>query len=123
MVDWLHSHVQGFANRSDARKYASNLLREGLIRHAVNKTKFSEQCYYVFGDTCVGTCRISNFVKVFVLPSVLASYGCQIITKITKCVSRTIVITVYVTNVKLKFSLSSNVHDLSMSDVVMFVFS
>lgn len=54
LVDWLHSHVQGFANRSDARKYASSLLREGLIRHAVNKTKFSEQCYYVFNDAYVG---------------------------------------------------------------------
>lgn len=50
LVDWLYTHVQGFANRNDARKYASSLVREGFVRHAVNKTKFSEQCYYVFGD-------------------------------------------------------------------------
>ncbi|CAM5179168.1 unnamed protein product [Eretmochelys imbricata] len=32
------------------RKYASNLLKAGFIRHTVNKITFSEQCYYVFGD-------------------------------------------------------------------------
>ncbi|KAK2148813.1 hypothetical protein LSH36_481g02006 [Paralvinella palmiformis] len=52
LVDWLHTHVEGFADRRDARKYATNLLKEGFIRHTVNKLTFSEQCYYVFGDIC-----------------------------------------------------------------------
>lgn len=52
VVDWLLSHVEGFIDRRDARKYASHLLRAGLIRHTVNKITFSEQCYYIFGDLC-----------------------------------------------------------------------
>uniref|UniRef100_X1ZGH6 Dishevelled n=1 Tax=Capitella teleta TaxID=283909 RepID=X1ZGH6_CAPTE len=50
LVDWLHTNVEGFADRRDARKYATNLLKAGYIRHTVNKINFSEQCYYVFGD-------------------------------------------------------------------------
>ncbi|CAF0930040.1 unnamed protein product [Brachionus calyciflorus] len=50
VVDWLLYHVEGFPDRRDARKYACNLLKHGFIRHAVNKMRFSEQCYYVFGD-------------------------------------------------------------------------
>lgn len=50
VVDWLLYHVEGFPDRRDARKYACNLLKHGYIRHAVNKMRFSEQCYYVFGD-------------------------------------------------------------------------
>ena len=42
--------VDGLAERRDARKYASSLLKMGYIRHTVNKITFSEQCYYVFGD-------------------------------------------------------------------------
>lgn len=52
VVDWLYSHVQGFQDRRDARKYATQLLKAGYIRHTVNKITFSEQCYYVFGDLC-----------------------------------------------------------------------
>ncbi|NP_001158493.1 dishevelled, dsh homolog [Saccoglossus kowalevskii] len=52
LVEWLYSHVEGFADRREARKYACNLLRERFIRHTVNKITFSEQCYYVFGDLC-----------------------------------------------------------------------
>lgn len=52
LVDWLFSRVQGFTDRREARKYASNLLKAGYIRHTVNKITFSEQCYYVFGDLC-----------------------------------------------------------------------
>lgn len=52
VVDWLLTHVEGFIDRRDARKYASHLLRAGLIRHTVNKITFSEQCYYIFGDLC-----------------------------------------------------------------------
>ncbi|CAG9861102.1 unnamed protein product [Phyllotreta striolata] len=52
MIDWLLTHVEGFQERRDARKYASQLLKNGFIRHTVNKITFSEQCYYIFGDLC-----------------------------------------------------------------------
>ncbi|KAL1502625.1 hypothetical protein ABEB36_007743 [Hypothenemus hampei] len=52
MIDWLLTHVEGFQERRDARKFASNLLKAGFIRHTVNKITFSEQCYYIFGDLC-----------------------------------------------------------------------
>jgi segment polarity protein dishevelled len=51
LVDWLHTHVEGFEDRRDARRYATTLLKQGLVKHTVNKITFSEQCYYVFGDT------------------------------------------------------------------------
>ncbi|XP_041063089.1 segment polarity protein dishevelled homolog DVL-1-like isoform X4 [Carcharodon carcharias] len=50
VVDWLFSHVQGFKDRREARKYASSMLKHGYLRHTVNKITFSEQCYYIFGD-------------------------------------------------------------------------
>ena len=50
LVDWLFTHLEGFTDRRDARKYACNLLKACYIRHTVNKITFSEQCYYVFGD-------------------------------------------------------------------------
>ncbi|XP_020909883.1 segment polarity protein dishevelled homolog DVL-3 isoform X1 [Exaiptasia diaphana] len=52
VVDWLYTHVEGFTDRREARKYSCNLLKAGYIRHTVNKITFSEQCYYVFGDLC-----------------------------------------------------------------------
>ncbi|XP_071805122.1 segment polarity protein dishevelled homolog DVL-3-like isoform X1 [Asterias amurensis] len=52
VVEWLHTHIDGFMDRRDARKYACNLLKAGYIRHTVNKITFSEQCYYIFGDLC-----------------------------------------------------------------------
>lgn len=52
VVDWLYHHVEGFTDRRESRKYASNLLKAGYIRHTVNKITFSEQCYYIFGDLC-----------------------------------------------------------------------
>lgn len=52
MVDWLYTHVEGFRERREARKYASSMLKHGFLRHTVNKITFSEQCYYVFGDLC-----------------------------------------------------------------------
>jgi hypothetical protein len=55
-VDWLYHNVEGFTDRREARKYASNLLKAGFIRHTVNKITFSEQCYYIFGDLCGSTC-------------------------------------------------------------------
>lgn len=50
MVDWLETHVEGFSERREARRYASQMLKAGYIRHCVNKNSFSEQCYYIFGD-------------------------------------------------------------------------
>jgi hypothetical protein len=47
LVDWLHTNVNGFHDRKDARKFAARLLKEGYIRHTVNKITFSDQCYYV----------------------------------------------------------------------------
>ena len=55
LVGWLQQKVEGLSERRDARKYASNLLKLGYIRHTVNKQTFSEQCYYVFGE-----CTASN---------------------------------------------------------------
>ncbi|KAL7991101.1 hypothetical protein Chor_014531 [Crotalus horridus] len=42
VVDWLYHHVEGFTDRRESRKYASNLLKAGYIRHTVNKITFSE---------------------------------------------------------------------------------
>lgn len=50
VVDWLETHVEGFTERREARRYASQMLKAGYIRHCVNKVSFSEQCYYIFGD-------------------------------------------------------------------------
>lgn len=64
VVDWLYHHVEGFPERREARKYASGLLKAGLIRHTVNKITFSEQCYYVFGDLSGGceSCKSAGLV-------------------------------------------------------------
>uniref|UniRef100_A0A0K2V248 Dishevelledlike [Tribolium castaneum] n=1 Tax=Lepeophtheirus salmonis TaxID=72036 RepID=A0A0K2V248_LEPSM len=51
VVDWLYSHVAGFSDRREAKKYASQMLKNNFIKHAVNKSTFSEQCYYVFVET------------------------------------------------------------------------
>ncbi|KAG7471004.1 hypothetical protein MATL_G00119900 [Megalops atlanticus] len=59
VVDWLFHHVEGFTDRREARKYASNLLKAGYIRHTVNKITFSEQCYYIFGDLCGNMAHLS----------------------------------------------------------------
>ncbi|KAG7214610.1 hypothetical protein INR49_010502 [Caranx melampygus] len=53
---WLKITI---ANAFIARKYASNLLKAGYIRHTVNKITFSEQCYYVFGDLCGNMTHLS----------------------------------------------------------------
>lgn len=55
VVEWLLTHVEGFNERKDARKYASTMLKSGFIRHTVNKLTFSEQCYYVFGGELVNS--------------------------------------------------------------------
>merc|ERR1719369_1600495 len=62
VVTWLFSHVAGFTERREARKYASQMLKAGLIRHTVNKSTFSEQCYYAFGDiaSALQSCNIKD---------------------------------------------------------------
>uniref|UniRef100_A0A3P8ZL78 Dishevelled segment polarity protein 3b n=1 Tax=Esox lucius TaxID=8010 RepID=A0A3P8ZL78_ESOLU len=59
VVDWLFHNVEGFTDRRESRKYASNLLKAGYIRHTVNKITFSEQCYYIFGDLCGNMANLS----------------------------------------------------------------
>uniref|UniRef100_A0A2K5PRL7 Dishevelled segment polarity protein 3 n=1 Tax=Cebus imitator TaxID=2715852 RepID=A0A2K5PRL7_CEBIM len=59
VVDWLYHNVEGFTDRREARKYASNPLKAGFIRHTVNKITFSEQCYYIFGDLCGNMANLS----------------------------------------------------------------
>lgn len=49
LVDWLIEHVDGIRDRKEGKKFASELLKEKLISHVVNKNNFTEQCYYVFG--------------------------------------------------------------------------
>ena len=53
VVDWLFANVQGFSDRKEARKFAVNMLKAGFIKSAVDKTSFSEQCYFSFGDESV----------------------------------------------------------------------
>merc|ERR1719481_475684 len=54
VVTWLYARVAGFADRREARKYASQMLKAGFIRHTVSKSSFSEQCYYAFGSLAGG---------------------------------------------------------------------
>uniref|UniRef100_A0A914DMK2 Dishevelled n=1 Tax=Acrobeloides nanus TaxID=290746 RepID=A0A914DMK2_9BILA len=58
LVDWLMEHVDGLRDRKDGRRYASELLKEKLIAHVVNKITFTEQCYYVFGEECADFVRL-----------------------------------------------------------------
>ncbi|XP_014241712.1 segment polarity protein dishevelled homolog DVL-3 [Cimex lectularius] len=66
VVDWLESHVEGLSDKRDARKYASQMLKAGYIKHTVNKITFSEQCYYVFADLLsaeFGTLKIDDMAN------------------------------------------------------------
>ena len=62
-------------DRRDARKYASQLLKANYVKHTVNKTTFSEQCYYVFGDQknvpSLPKGKITNYQCFCFLPSPL----------------------------------------------------
>lgn len=49
-VNWVIENVEGASNRREARRIVSSMLRSNLIKHAVNKLTFSEQCYYVLSD-------------------------------------------------------------------------
>ena len=50
LIDWLLTHVNGITERKQARKLAEQMLREGYIRHTVNKITFADQCYYVIDE-------------------------------------------------------------------------
>ncbi|XP_054159003.1 segment polarity protein dishevelled homolog DVL-3-like [Oppia nitens] len=50
VVNWLYQNVHGFQDRREAHKYANQMLKQGFIKHTVNKNSFSEKCYYVFND-------------------------------------------------------------------------
>lgn len=52
VVDWLLNHVQGFNERREAKKYASQMLKQGYLKHPYKKG-FSEQSFYVFGEEIV----------------------------------------------------------------------
>lgn len=49
-VNWVLENVAGASDRREARRIVSSMLRNNLIKHAVNKLTFSEQCYYVLSD-------------------------------------------------------------------------
>lgn len=49
-VNWVLDNVEGVSNRRESRRIVSSMLRNNLIKHAVNKPNFSEQCYYVLSD-------------------------------------------------------------------------
>lgn len=53
VVDWLFCHVSGFQDRREAKKYAAQMNKSGYIKNTVNKSSFSEQCYYVFGEILI----------------------------------------------------------------------
>uniref|UniRef100_A0AAY4B360 Dishevelled n=1 Tax=Denticeps clupeoides TaxID=299321 RepID=A0AAY4B360_9TELE len=41
VVDWLYHHVEGFTDRREARKYASNLLKSTFIYHLISTIVFT----------------------------------------------------------------------------------
>jgi segment polarity protein dishevelled len=47
-------NVDGIKDKKEARRYAADLLKAGLIAHVVNKQQFTEQCYYIFGNEYEG---------------------------------------------------------------------
>lgn len=63
LVTWLLGHVEGLSSRREASTYAAGMLKAGYIRHTVNKSSFSEKCYYVFSDVVRGllVCCVLNF--------------------------------------------------------------
>lgn len=74
MIDWLLTHVEGFTERRDARKYASHLLKAGFIRHTVNKITFSEQVLFLdLHSSCIFSV-ICDFILLFSVITFLVIY-------------------------------------------------
>jgi len=61
LVSWLLGHVGGLSSRHEAKSYAAGLLKAGYIRHTVNKSSFSEKCYYTFSDVVNGQLHSCSF--------------------------------------------------------------
>ncbi len=55
VVDWLHANVNGFTDRKEAQKYASQMLKAGYIQQhkMMGKRGFSEHSYYAFGEESI----------------------------------------------------------------------
>jgi len=49
-VDWILERVEDLADRKDAKKIMTQMQKNGFITHKVNKSGFSESCYYSFVD-------------------------------------------------------------------------
>lgn len=47
---WLVDNVKDLKNRTEAKKYASRLLKNGYICHTVGTKDFSEKSYYTFSE-------------------------------------------------------------------------
>lgn len=63
-VNWVLENVDGTSDRREARRIVSSMLRNNLIKHAVNKLTFSEQCYYVLSD---GKKQCKIYLALFIL--------------------------------------------------------
>ena len=50
---------------------AKNVVQAGFIKHTVNKSTFSEQCYYTFGDIAAALANSSLKVNLAVLSTML----------------------------------------------------
>ena len=54
IITYIKSNIlsqQGLSDHKEARRFASNMLKNGYIQNTVNKSeKFSDQCYYICGD-------------------------------------------------------------------------
>lgn len=64
-VNWVYENVEGVTDRREARRIVSSMLRSNLIKHAVNKLTFSEQCYYVLSDGKNQCKSLFNLVHLF----------------------------------------------------------
>jgi len=77
IVDWLFGKVQGFSDRREAKKYSMQMLKAGFIKHTVNKSSFSEQCYYTFGDiaAALANCNLKDSESNTSDPDTSREYG------------------------------------------------
>ena len=48
LVAWLGRNVCGFNSEREAKKFASKMLKEGLIKDPISKKSFSSRSYYTF---------------------------------------------------------------------------
>ena len=55
-MNWSFFYSYLIKTASFNRKYATQMLKQGFIRHTVNKSSFSEQCYYVMSPLILELC-------------------------------------------------------------------